>query len=54
MERSDRLTPEILKWVDECIAADPTWAKRYLIKVGLLLADGTPNPVYYDPDYDGN
>ena len=29
---------------------DPESAKKYLSKIGVILADGTPNPLYYDDD----
>lgn len=29
---------------------DPESAKKYLIKLGIILADGTPNPIYYEDD----
>lgn len=29
---------------------DPESAKKFLSKVGIILADGTPNPMYYDDD----
>lgn len=30
--------------------SDPESAKKYLSKIGVILADGTPNPIYYDDE----
>jgi hypothetical protein len=36
--------------IDRALAgtASPEESKQFLIEAGILLEDGTPNPVYYD------